>query len=144
MEMIFKAQKTQSQIDNPKWVTYLAVAFLVVFAVIYHENIHASTIVVGFIVCVILIIKQNNNFYLLINDKGISFHNGRSVLWTINKDNLKSMEHRPAHFYILYSKTALVSVLFNCNDNDSYSILTSYFSEEQAKEMQAAIEKIKN
>jgi len=144
VEKIFKAQKTQSQIDNPRWTIYVMVVFMAVCAAIYRENIHSSTIVIAFIMLAILAFKQKNDTYLLFNDEGIVFHSGRAVFWTIQKNNIKNIEHKPTHIGKLQPNITLGTVLFNCNDGDSYSILTCYFSEEQVREMQKVVEQIKN
>ena len=143
MKIIFQVEKTRSQIDNPKWSMYLGISCLMIFVWIFRDHLQPPTLGIILFMGIWIIIRKKSDSYLVIRDEGIVFRNKNSVWWSIKKDNLKSMEYNLVNFYGLNPTKKLVSLFFKCNDGDSYSIATSYFSEQQAKEILVAIDQLK-
>jgi|GEM_PF-4911831 len=142
MKMIFEVQKPESQIDSHNWFIYLAAGGLIALALVFYRNLQPATVGLILLVGLLTYLRRKNSFYLLISDEGIIFRNKYSVRWTVRKENLKNMDYKPVHISSRNPERVLVSLLFTCKDGDSYSMPMVYFTEEQAKEIQIAIDRI--
>jgi len=143
MIMIFEAQKPQSQIRSPTWFVFLAVVSLITLLLVFYDRLQPMTIGIILVIGLFTYIKRKNTLYLLITDEAIIFRNKYSVRWLIGKESVSRLEYKPVNFYGGNPERVLVSLFFICKDGDSYSMPMVYFSEEQAKEIQLTIDKIK-